>query len=215
MTAAEHPSHDHSHHCHAEHHGSGKCPRMNPETYNSTPGARENAVSFAQRIESKIALHSTLVALDFGAGTGLVSLQLLPKVGKVYVLDPFKDMLDKFEADVASTGLRNFEICNGSLNDFTFPPLDMVTCSLSLHHTPDVKDALQKIFNTLKPGGHLFVVEVVAHVINLDDFSRDLKAVGFTNIESLPHGRIQGQSPNAEVVVQVETVFFSAQRPEE
>jgi ubiquinone/menaquinone biosynthesis C-methylase UbiE len=154
------------------------------------------------------------VALDFGAGTGLVTLQLLPKVGKVYVLDPFKGMLDRFEADVASTGLRNFEVCNGTIADFTFPPLDIVACSLSLHHTPSIKEALQAIFSALKPGGHVFILEVVAHVINLDEFARDLKEVGFANVESAPQGRIQGKSPEG-VDFQVDTVFFSAIRPEQ
>jgi SAM-dependent methyltransferase len=213
MTEAKHLAPDHHlHHCHDEHHGHGHHPPLNPETFNSTLGVVENAASLAKRIGSTISLSPSLVALDFGAGTGLVALQLLPKVGKVYLLEPRKEMLDKFEADVASTGLRNFELCNGVIGDFTFPPLDIVTCSLSLHHAPDLKDVLQKIFNALKPGGHLFAVEVVAHVINLDDLTRDLKAVGFANIESLPHGRIQGQPPGGEVSM-LETVFFSAVRP--
>jgi ubiquinone/menaquinone biosynthesis C-methylase UbiE len=187
---------------------------MNPKTFNSTLGVVENAASLSRKIETKIALHRSLVALDFGAGTGLVALQLLPKVGKVYLLEPRKDLLEKFQADAASAGLINFEICHVTIGDFVFPPLDIVTCSLSLHHTPDVKYTLQKIFQVLKPGGHLFVVEVVASGINLDGFGRELKAIGFANIESQPHGRVQGQPPGGEVSM-LDAVFFSAVRPDE
>jgi ubiquinone/menaquinone biosynthesis C-methylase UbiE len=110
-----------------------------------------------------------------------MTLQLLPKVGKVYGLDPFKGMLDNFEADVASTSLRNFEVCSGTIGvtvgDFTFPPSDIVTSSLSIHHTPSIKGALQAISNALKPGEQVIVLEVVAHAINLDGFaSRESRA---------------------------------------
>jgi ubiquinone/menaquinone biosynthesis C-methylase UbiE len=180
---------------------------MNPETYNEFPGIVDNAIVLLQRIEKVIPLNSSLVALDFGAGTGLVTLQLLPKVGKVYVLDPAKEMLDKFEKDVAATGLRNYELCNGTIADFTFPPLDIVTCSLSLHHTPDVRDALVKIFNALKPGGHLFVVEKA-------ECGLELTEAGFVDIASELHQTVD-VTMNDGTTVSAERTFFSAIRPVE
>jgi SAM-dependent methyltransferase len=186
---------------------------ISPEQYNAFPGVAESASLFVQRIQSVVTLTSSIVALDFGAGTGLVTLQLLPVVGKVYVLDPAEPMLDKFKSDVAKTSFRNFKVCNGTIADFAFPPLDIVACSLSLHHTPDIVDAVGKIFAALRPGGHLFIVENQMKC-NIEQLIRRLMQVGFSDITSELHMTINVTLPDG-TQAKSQNDFLAAVRPSE
>jgi SAM-dependent methyltransferase len=188
----------------------GETNPFQPEVYRTIPGVVENDVNFVQRIEEILPLDSSMVVLDFGAGTGLVTFELLPKVGKVYLLDPSKRSLDQFQSDVEKTSFKNFEICNGVIDDFKFPALDIVVCSVSLHHVPDLVDALKKIFQVLKPGGRLFIIE--NEMIKFDELRRHLQEIGFTNIEWENHGVTKLKKPDGTIGT-MEILFFSTIRP--
>jgi ubiquinone/menaquinone biosynthesis C-methylase UbiE len=138
-----------------------------------------------ERIERVVPLTPALTALDFGAGTGLVTLQLLPKVGFVYALDPSAEMLAQFRAAVAATAFRDYEIVTGVIADFT-GQVDIVTCSLSLHHTPDLGEALRGIFRALRPGGRIFVVEIPDR-LGIEELAGELRTAGFADIASEEH----------------------------
>jgi ubiquinone/menaquinone biosynthesis C-methylase UbiE len=112
-----------------------------------------------EKISKLVPLDRNTQVLDFGAGTGLVTFQFLPKVGLVYLLDPSREMLGQFKRDVMKTDFHNFEICAGTLDEFTLPPMDIAVCSLSLHHTPDIARSIQQLFDCLRPGGRFFAVE--------------------------------------------------------
>jgi ubiquinone/menaquinone biosynthesis C-methylase UbiE len=136
-------------------------------------------------------------------------LQLLPKVATVHLLDPLKGMLDKFESDVAPTGYRNYVLHNGTIDQFTFPPLDFVTCSASLHHTPSIPDALARIFCALKPGGRLFAIEKKEIC---EEFLGQLKNAGFTDIAYEHHTSVNVTLPDGTAATW-ESNFYSAVRP--
>jgi ubiquinone/menaquinone biosynthesis C-methylase UbiE len=182
-----------------------------PHAFNDFPGVRENARLLVERIGNIIPLTPALTALDFGAGTGLATLQLLPKIGFVYVLDPSAKMLDVFRSAVAETGFTNFEIVTGVITDFRAGPVDFVICSLSLHHTPDLEEALRQIFAALKPGGRIFIVEV-REKLDLDGLPDKLRGIGFTDVASQYHGTVGCTPPGGDPMT-VETFMFSALRP--
>jgi ubiquinone/menaquinone biosynthesis C-methylase UbiE len=118
-------------------------------------------------------------------------------------------MLDKFESDVSKTGFRNFELCNGTIDAFVFPPLDFVTCSLSLHHTGNISGSLERILNVLKPGGRLFVVEKSELSAEIQP---QLKDAGFVDIVREPLSSMAVETPDGRPVT-MERDFYSAIRP--
>jgi ubiquinone/menaquinone biosynthesis C-methylase UbiE len=184
-----------------------------PGAFNDIPGVRENARLLVERIDKVLPLTPRLTALDFGAGTGLVTLRLLPKIGLVHALDPSAEMLALLRSAVADAGFSNCEIVNGVITDFRALPVDFVVCSASLHHTPDPWEAIRLSFPAVKPGGWIFIVEA-REKLDLDALPEQLRTVGFTDVASEDHVTIEFAPPGGRPV-SVKTVLFSARRPAE
>ncbi|MGG1398101.1 methyltransferase domain-containing protein [Bacillus salipaludis] len=139
--------------------------------------------------------------IDYGSGTGLVSLELSDLVADILLIDSSKEMLE-----VAKTKISNKEITNAKVlyADFTQetpePKADIVLMSLVLLHIPDTKKILQELFNLLNDGGKLIIIDFdknekihhpkVHNGFSHDELKKRLSEVGFksTEIMTFYHG---------------------------
>ena len=99
--------------------------------------------------------------LDFGCGTGLVTLRVGPRVASVTGADTSQGMLDVLTAKAAAAGLgtvRPFLIGpDGALPGETY---DLVMSSMTLHHVEDIPALLRAFHARLAPGGWLCVFDL-------------------------------------------------------
>ncbi len=98
--------------------------------------------------------------LDYGGGTGLVSLRLTDLVETTLVVDSSEGMLDVAQTKISRLGIANTEVLHSDFSKET-PDLkvDIVLISLVLLHIPDTKEILQQLFNILNVGGKLLIVD--------------------------------------------------------
>ncbi|GEO20223.1 class I SAM-dependent methyltransferase [Cyclobacterium qasimii] len=103
--------------------------------------------------------------LDIGCGTGNFSIQLAACCEKVYAIDVSETMLKFAQAKALSNKVNNISFSHTGYLNFELPENHVagVISSLSLHHLPDFwkSVALNRIFNVLKPGGRLYLYDVV------------------------------------------------------
>ena len=121
---------------------------------------------FYESVISLIPFHSEdpFVALDLGAGTGLLTSLILNKFpkAKLTVLDISEEMLAK--ARERFKGNRQVRF---SVMDYAVSPLpgkfDLVVSAMSVHHLFDSekKDLFQRLFGALRPGGGFIHAELV------------------------------------------------------
>lgn len=160
----------------------------------NTPSFIENAESIVGRIESESPLAGSEVVLDFGCGTGLVGLKLLDKVAKVYFLDPSKGMLDVLREDIKKVSRDNYEIIEGKINDYTGTKVDIIVCSLVMHHADGVDEIIKGFRKIIKPGGKIFFVELKndekGPYCDPENLSKMLKKEGFNNFDFSDFGQI-------------------------
>ncbi|WP_042224300.1 class I SAM-dependent methyltransferase [Oceanobacillus manasiensis] len=139
--------------------------------------------------------------LDYGSGTGLVSLELADLVDSVLLVDASKQMTDVAQAKINNRGINN---AKAIYSDFTqeTPALkaDIVLMSLVLLHVPDTEKILKQLYNILNNGGKLIIVdfdknEKINHPKVHNGFShaelkKCLTEVGFksTQIKTFHHG---------------------------
>ncbi|MFD2671863.1 class I SAM-dependent methyltransferase [Marinicrinis sediminis] len=139
--------------------------------------------------------------IDYGSGTGLVSLAVSDLVGSVLLVDSSKEMLEVAKAKITHRGISNAQVLYA---DFTqeIPALkaDMIIMSLVLLHIPDTKKILQTLFHILHDDGQLIIVdfdknENIHHPRVHNGFSHEalqqaLSEVGFksTAIQTFYHG---------------------------
>ncbi|UTR12717.1 class I SAM-dependent methyltransferase [Evansella sp. LMS18] len=132
--------------------------------------------------------------IDYGSGTGLVSLELADLVDSVLLADSSKQMLEVAEAKIAHREIPNAKVLYSDFTQET-PELkaDIIIMSLVLLHIPDTKLILQELFHILNKDGKLIIVdfdknEKVTHPKVHNGFSHQelkkvLSDVGFTSIE--------------------------------
>ena len=103
-------------------------------------------------------------ALDFGCGTGLVTLKLQPLVGSVTGMDSSRGMLEVLGSKVRSQGLVNvrtryLDLDRGGRVEGRY---HLIVSSMTLHHVPDPGDLISQLAGALLPGGTLAVADLDA-----------------------------------------------------
>lgn len=140
--------------------------------------------------------------IDYGSGTGLVSLELTDLVDSILLVDSSKQMLDVAKVKISKQGISNAKVQYADLTRET-PELkaDIVLMSLVLLHIPDTKKILQELFNILNKGGKLIIIDFdkndqISHPKVHNGFSHDelkklISEVGFTStdIKTFYHGK--------------------------
>jgi len=127
------------------------------------PFTKTNRAAF---IVETLALSPGMTVLDAGCGPGRLTVPLARSVGaagRVVALDIQTGMLARAKAKVEAAGVTNVEFVAGGLGEGNLPAnyFDRAVLVTVLGEIPDRATALNELFNTLKPGGLLAVVEVI------------------------------------------------------
>jgi 2-polyprenyl-3-methyl-5-hydroxy-6-metoxy-1,4-benzoquinol methylase len=151
-----------------------------------------------------------LDVVDFGCGTGLLSLSIARWARKVTAIDCSEQTLAKARERARHVGLTNVEFLREDLQALSLPAgkKDLVVISQSLHHVEDPPAVLRQAARILKPGGRVVVLELMSH----DEqwvkerlghrhlgfapkaLERELSAAGFGELSCETHAR-DGASP--------------------
>lgn len=103
--------------------------------------------------------------IDLGCGTGTFAITEARSCRKVFAVDISQAMLDKCAEKARAAGLGNIEThCAGFLTyEHKGALVDTVVSVAALHHLPDFWKAVafKRIYNMLKPGGKLFLFDIV------------------------------------------------------
>ncbi len=112
-----------------------------------------------------LALDRQSTIIDIGCGTGAFAINAAPYFRKIYAADVSQAMINLAQKKAKQSGIYNIDFCHGGFLTYKHmsEPVDGVTSSLALHHLPDFWKliGLQRITQMLKPGGKLFLFDVV------------------------------------------------------
>ncbi|MGD8617529.1 MAG: class I SAM-dependent methyltransferase [Gammaproteobacteria bacterium] len=110
-------------------------------------------------ILANVSLHDRMEVLDFGAGTGLISAHVAPRVRKIVAVDTSQAMLATLAAKPELRG-KVEPVCV----DITETPLgarfDLLISAMAMHHVPDTAVLIQTFADHLKPAGRLALADL-------------------------------------------------------
>ena len=130
--------------------------------WDENPVFRERGQKIAQAIRQTVPLDSSMSALDYGSGTGLLSFPLKDELGSILLADSSGGMLDVAAKKIAEQGVRNMTTVKLDLMVDPLPEqrFDIIFTSMTLHHVPDTDRILHIFHDLLKPGGHLCIADL-------------------------------------------------------
>lgn len=137
------------------------------------PSKIEMTNIFVEEMKLNIEIDSNWKALEIGAGTGLVGLQILPHISSIVFEDTSAAMLDVLRFKLQ--GKENAEIVEGEIFDYNKADIDLAFSLMAFHHIPDIEKALAHLSEIIKPGGLVVVGDILT-----EDGS-------FHHFEPIPH----------------------------
>lgn len=130
--------------------------------WDNNPGRVNLARAVGEAIARVIPLDAGWRALDYGAGTGLLTLNLQPRVASLAALDSSRGMLEKLAQKLAASGIGNVQAHHWDLGTRPFPEagFDLVVSSMTFHHIQAVPLVLGRLTSLLKPRGWLAIADL-------------------------------------------------------
>ena len=102
-------------------------------------------------------------ALEFGAGTGLLTRLMAPRLARVTALDSSSGMLGVLRRKCADLHLANVDVVEGSVPEqLPDQRFDLVYSSMTLHHVEDVPGLLRALARHVNPGGRVALADLDA-----------------------------------------------------
>lgn len=166
--------------------------------YDDNPGRTRMAANIASAISNAVNLLPDMVVLDYGCGTGLISLAIQPLVGSVLAVDSSRGMLDVLDQklnnqNISKVRTRQLDMDEGEALEGLF---DLIICSMTLHHVRKPDILINTFFEHTKAGGiiciadlepdrglfHGYTEGIFHHGFGEDMMSAMLENAGFTDI---------------------------------
>jgi len=153
--------------------------------------------------------------LDFGCGTGLLTLALQPFVCSITGVDSSSGMLEVFETKIKEQHLNNVKANNLDLDkgDALTGSYHLIVSSMTLHHVKNISPLLKQFYAILLPTGCLAIAD-----LDLDDgkfhsnndgifhcgfdrakLSKTFTEAGFNNVQDITAAEIEKETLNNEM----------------
>jgi len=157
----------------------------------------KNAQSISDSILNNIKLNEKMVLMDFGAGTGLLSYFVAPKVDTIVAVDNSPSMLEQFREKSNEFDCKT-EIIQKDLSRETIErEFDGIISSMTVHHLEDIPALFSKFYTMTKSGGFIAIADLDSEdgTFHSDDtgvhhhgFDREIlnnmaEDAGFSNIQ--------------------------------
>lgn len=131
-------------------------------TWDDDPTKVARARAIADAIVREAPLDVSMVALEYGAGTGLLGFMLRDRFADLTLADVSQGMLEVAERKIAAKGDSHvravkLDLMSGPLPDRRF---DVVFSAMTLHHIPDTEGILRRFLAVLKRPGFLCIADL-------------------------------------------------------
>ena len=93
-----------------------------------------------------------MTVMDFGAGTGLITAQIAPKVKRVVAIDTSQAMLDKL-ANKPELETRIDIICQDIIENPIDARFDLIMSAMTLHHVENTSQLIERFAEHLNEDG--------------------------------------------------------------
>ncbi|MBU3105659.1 class I SAM-dependent DNA methyltransferase [Clostridium gasigenes] len=121
----------------------------------------ERSKIIAKEIKLNLLGKENSVAMEFGAGTGLISFNLCNEFGNITLIDNSEEMIKVVREKVKDIDVNNIKSCCYDLTENSLDEhYDVIYSSMALHHIVDINKITSKFYNMLNSQGRLCIVDL-------------------------------------------------------
>lgn len=131
--------------------------------WDSNPMHFERSQAIANSLLEMIPVSQSMKALEYGAGTGILSFLLSRRFSEITLMDSSEEMVNVMLDKVEASGLKNLKplFCDLVQDDYVLSKFDCVFSQMVLHHIANIDNTLYKWKNMLMPGGYLAISDLL------------------------------------------------------
>lgn len=134
-------------------------------TWDENPVRMAVTKAIANGIQEAIPLTESMSMLDFGCGTGTLSVLLARRVGHIHAMDTSDGMIAEFKRKLADLPEISSQIqpclLDGPLDQALEGTWDLVCSSMVLHHINDAVGTVRRLADLVGPGGYLALADLM------------------------------------------------------
>jgi tRNA (cmo5U34)-methyltransferase len=168
----------------------------------------ERSVAIAAELVKMIPLLSSMKALEYGAGTGILSFLLKDRFSEITLMDSSSEMIKVCEEKVEYHHANHIKPVWFDLEHNEYAStFDIIYNQMVLHHVNNFEVVLHKFYNLLNTGGYLAIADLftedgsfhgpevkVHHGFDPKKIAEILKKDGFKNVEYKTCFKVKRQS---------------------
>ena len=131
-------------------------------SWDEKPGRVKLAADVANAILTSVEIHADMDVLDYGCGTGLLTLSLQPHVHSITGADSSHGMLDVLNAKIKKFELTNVKtrFLDLERDDTPEERFHLITCSMTFHHVNDPFLLINQFYTLLHHKGYLCIADL-------------------------------------------------------
>jgi tRNA (cmo5U34)-methyltransferase len=132
------------------------------QDWDKNPVHWERSVAIAKEMEKLVPLTNKMSAMEYGAGTGILSFLLKDHLGDITLMDNSTEMVKITNEKIKQSKTKNIKVLFFDLEhyDFTEQKFDLIFTQMVLHHVDDIDKIITKFYQLLNPDGNLVIADL-------------------------------------------------------
>ncbi|HET9570366.1 MAG TPA: methyltransferase domain-containing protein [Bacteroidales bacterium] len=151
----------------------------------------------------RLPFRTEMKALEFGAGTGILSFMLAERLGSITMMDSASEMVAVMQEKVDATGDRNLKpvLFDLTVQPYHLEKFDLIFSQMALHHVADIQALFYRFHELMNNDGYLAIADLYT-----EDGS--FHGEGFDGHKGFDVAELEAQLKNAGFhSIQTETCF--------
>ena len=126
------------------------------------PERLERSQVISAEIKQRLTGNGNLRALEYGAGTGVLSLLLQDRFSEIVMMDSSREMVKVMDEKVREAGIDHLQPFYGNLEEepYTKGKFDVIYTLMVMHHVEQIDQVLTRFSEMLNKGGLLFITDL-------------------------------------------------------
>jgi ubiquinone/menaquinone biosynthesis C-methylase UbiE len=136
----------------------------------------ERTIAVAGQLQKTVAFKPSMKAMEFGAGTGLLSFFLKDRFSEITLMDSSREMLKMAEQKMDAADRSKFKTLffNLEKEEYIGGTFDIIYSQMVLHHVRDIDTIIKKFYHILNPEGILAIADLYQEDGSFHDGNMDV-----------------------------------------